>query len=117
DAQNMRWIAVPSSRGIVTFKVSEDPRKLPLRPGWASRDITSHLPPLVVNGVLFTASAGIRSVPAVLYGIDASSGKELWSSLRTITTSVRGGLSAAQGNVYVPGADGTLYAFGFAIEK
>ena len=24
---------------------------------------------------------------------------------------------AGQGNVYVPGADGTLYAFGFAIEK
>jgi outer membrane protein assembly factor BamB len=117
DAQNMRWIAVPSSRGIVTFKVSDDTGKLTLRPGWTSRDIPSPLPPLVVNGVLFTASAGTRSVPAVLYGIDASSGKELWSSLRTITTSVRGGLSAGQGNVYVPGADGTLYAFGFAIDK
>jgi hypothetical protein len=36
---------------------------------------------------------------------------------RTITSSVRGGLSAGGGNVYAPGADSTLYAFGFAIEK
>jgi hypothetical protein len=35
----------------------------------------------------------------------------------SITSTVRGGLSAGQGNVYVPGADSTLYAFGFNIEK
>jgi outer membrane protein assembly factor BamB len=117
DAQNARWIAVPSARGIVTFKVADDNGKLALQPGWTSRDIASPLPPLVVNGVLFAASSGTKAVPAVLYAIDASNGKELWNSLRTITTSVRGGLSAGQGNVYVPGADSTLYAFGFGIEK
>jgi PQQ-like domain len=117
DAQNTRWIAVPSARGIVSFKVVDANGKLALQAGWTSRDIASPLPPLVVNGVLFTASSGTKAVPSVLYAIDASTGKELWSSLRTITTSVRGGLSAGQGNVYVPGADGTLYAFGFAIEK
>ncbi len=117
DAQNTRWIAVLSSRGIVTFKVADDNGKLALQTGWTSRDIPSPLPPLVVNGVLFTASSGTKAVPSVLYAIDASNGKELWSSLRTIATSVRGGLSAGQGNVYVPGADGTLYAFGFAMEK
>ncbi len=117
DAQNARWIAVPSSRGIVTFKVVDDNGKLALQPGWTSRDIATPLPPLVVNGVLFTASSGTRAVPAVLYAIDATTGKDLWNSMRTMTTSVRGGLSAGQGNVYVPGADSTLYAFGFAIEK
>ena len=117
DAQNTRWIAATSARGIVTFKVADENGKPALQPGWTSRDIASPLPPLVVNGVLFTASSGTKAVPSVLYAIDASTGKELWSSLRTITTSVRGGLSAGQGNVYVPGADGTLYAFGFAIEK
>jgi len=117
DAQSSRWIAVPSARGIVTVKVADDNGKLALQPGWTSRDIASPIAPLVVNGVLFTASSGTKAVPSVLYAIDASTGKELWSSLRTITTSVRGGLSAGQGNVYVPGADGTLYAFGFAIEK
>jgi len=117
DAQNARWVAVPASRGIVTFKVADDGGKLALQPGWTSRDIASPLPPLVVNGVLFAASAGTKAVPAVLYAIDASNGKDLWNSMRTITTSVRGGLSAGQGNVYVPGADSTLYAFGFAIDK
>ena len=34
-----------------------------------------------------------------------------------IATSLKSGLSGGQGNVYVPGADGTLYAFAFAIEK
>jgi outer membrane protein assembly factor BamB len=53
----------------------------------------------------------------VLYAIDAATGKDLWNSGRTITSTVRGGLSAGQGNVYVPGADSTLYAFGFNIEK
>ena len=117
DAQNARWVAVPAFRGIVTFKVADDGGKLALQPGWTSRDIASPLPPLVVNGVLFAASAGTKAVPAVLYAIDASNGKDLWNSMRTITTSVRGGLSAGQGNVYVPGADSTLYAFGFAIDK
>ena len=117
DAQNARWIAATSSHGIVTFKVTDEGGKLALQPGWTSRDIASPLPPLVVNGVMFTASSGTKAVPSVLYAIDAATGKELWSSLRTITTSVRSGLSAGQGNVYVPGADGTLYAFGFAIDK
>ena len=117
DGQNTRWIALPSSRGIVTFKVADAGGKAALQPGWTSRDIASPLPPLVVNGVLFAASSGTKAVPAVLYAIDASNGKDLWNSMRTITTSVRGGLSAGQGNVYVPGADSTLYAFGFGIEK
>ncbi len=117
DAQTTRWIAAPTARGIVTFKVADENGKLALQPEWTSRYIASPLPPLVVNGVMFAASSGTKAVPSVLYAIDASTGKELWSSLRTITTSVRNGLSAGQGNVYVPGADGTLYAFGFAIEK
>src|SRR4051812_4392832 len=117
DAQNARWIAVPSTRGIVAFKVADTGGKLALEPGWTSRDIASPLPPLVVNGVLFAASAGTKAVPAVLYAIDASNGKDLWNSMRTITTSVRGGLSAGQGNVYVPGGGSTLHAFGFALGK
>jgi outer membrane protein assembly factor BamB len=71
----------------------------------------------VINGVLFAASAGTRSAPGTLYAIDAATGKDLWNSGRTITSAVRAGLSGGQGNVYVPGADGTLYAFGFAIDK
>jgi outer membrane protein assembly factor BamB len=117
DAQGVRWIAAPSSRGIVTVKVAEQDGKLAFLPGWTSRDIAAPLPPLVLNGVMFAASGGTRGAPGVLYAIDAATGKDLWNSAKTITSSVRGGLSGGQGNVYVPTADGTLYAFGFAIEK
>jgi outer membrane protein assembly factor BamB len=117
DAQGTRWIAVPSDRGIATFTFVEQGGTSALQPGWTSRVITAPLTPLVINGVLFAASSGTRTAPGVLYAIDAASGKDLWNSGRTITSPVRGALSGGQGNVYVPGSDSTLYAFGFEIEK
>src|SRR5262249_32021166 len=117
DGQQTRWIAVPTARAIATFKLVEQNGKPVLEPGWTSPVITAPLTPLVINGVLFVTSKGTRTVPAVLYAIDAASGKDLWNSARTMTTTVRAGLSGGSGNVYVPGADGTLYAFGFEIEK
>ena len=71
----------------------------------------------MINGVLFAASSGSRTAPAVLYAIDAATGKDLWNSGKAITSTARGGLSGGQGNVYVPGSDSTLYAFGFEIAK
>ena len=117
DAQNARWIAVPSARGIVTFKLLEQAGTYAFAPGWTSREMASPGTPLVINGVLFASSGGTRTAPAVLYALDAATGKELWSSMKSIASTVRGGLAGGQGNVYVPGMDGTLYAFGFAIEK
>ena len=117
DASGTRWFAAPSPHGIVTFKLVDEGGKPAFQAGWTSREIASPLPPLVVNGVLFAASTGSKTVPATLYALDAASGKELWNSGRAITSSVRGGLAAGQGNVYVPGSDSTLYAFGFDIEK
>jgi outer membrane protein assembly factor BamB len=117
DASGTRWIAAASPHGIVAFKLVEEGGRPAFQSGWTSREIGSPLPPLVVNGVLFAASTGSRAAPGVLYALDAASGKELWNSGRAITSSVRGGLAAGQGNVYVPGSDSTLYAFGFDIEK
>jgi len=58
-----------------------------------------------------------RSKPAVLYALDAATGKELWSSGATISSFVRGvGPSAGDGQVYVVTYDGTIYAFGIPIE-
>ena len=54
-----------------------------------------------------------RSKPAVLYALDAVTGKELWSSGTTIGSFVRGvAPSAGDGQVYVVTFDGTVYAFG-----
>ena len=85
-----------------------------------------------MNGVVFALSSGEhrsddpklaasqrarRSIPAVLYALDAQTGKELWNSGKTITSFVHsGGLAAGGSRVYVGAYDGTQYAFGFPIE-
>ena len=88
--------------------------------------------PLVINGVVFAVSSGEArskdgkmtaaqrakaSVPAVVYALDAATGKELWNSGKTITSFVHGGgLSGGAGQIYLGTHDGTLYSFGFPIE-
>ena len=58
-----------------------------------------------------------RSAPAVIYALDGATGKELWSSGKTITSFVHGGgLAGFAGQIYLGTHDGTLYAFGFPIE-
>ena len=116
---------------IVAFKLVDADGKLSLEPAWASRDLTSPAAPLVFNGVVFALSTGEHrpanasataaaraksSVPAVLYALDPATGKELWSSGKTITSFARGGLSASAGQVYLVTFDNTLYAFGIPME-
>ncbi|MEO8074886.1 MAG: PQQ-binding-like beta-propeller repeat protein [Acidobacteriota bacterium] len=150
DAQGVRWILMSAAgaiktsarpaagNGLVThgamtaFKLVDEGGALALQPGWTSRDLTSPLTPMIVNGVVFAASSGEyrtgdakvsaaqraqRSTPAVLYALDGGTGKELWNSGRTIGSFGRGGLSAGAGVVYIPTYDGTLYAFGVPIDK
>ncbi len=117
---------------ILTWKVVEQDGAPTLQPGWVSRDLTSPLPPTIINGIVFAVSSGEfrpndskitaaqrarRSTPAVLYALDGMTGKQLWSSGRTITSFVRGSaLSGGGGQLYVGTYDGTLYAFGFPME-
>jgi outer membrane protein assembly factor BamB len=94
----------------------------------------SPLPPIVINGVVFAASTGEyypaaganvpvservkRSVPAVMYALDAANGKQLWSSGTQITSFVAGTpLWASSGQTYVATYDNTVYAFGFPMER
>jgi outer membrane protein assembly factor BamB len=97
-----------------------------------SRDLTSPLTPMIVNGVVFAISSGEyrstsatvsaavraqRSTPAVLYALDGTTGKAIWSSGTTMTSFARSGLSGGAGVVYIPTYDSTVYAFGVPIEK
>jgi outer membrane protein assembly factor BamB len=115
--------------GIVAFKLVETGGKVALEPAWASRDMTTPLTPLIFNGVVFAVSSGEsraaklsaaqraqRSLPAVLYALDPLTGKELWTSGKTMTSFARAGISAAAGQVYVVTFDNTLYAFGIPME-
>jgi outer membrane protein assembly factor BamB len=116
----------------VAYKLVDQNGTMGLQAVWASRDMLSPAPPTIVNGVVFAISTGEyrsgdsqltaaqraqRAKPAVLYALDAASGKELWSSGNTISSFVRGvGPSAGDGQVYVVTYDGTVYAFGIPLE-
>ncbi len=113
DMSGTRWILAASKGSIVTWKFSDQG----LQPGWVSRDMLSPMTPLVINGVVFAASAGDRTRPAVLYAFDGEGGREFWNSGSTITSPVHnGGLSASGSQVYLGTSDGTIYAFAFPIE-
>ncbi len=148
DLEGTRWILAPSggsapqgfpatngavkNGSIVAWKVVEKEGGVDLVPGWVSRDMTSPLTPIIVNGVVFAVSSGEyrsndpklsleervkRSSRAVLYALDGETGKELWNSGNIITSFVHsGGLSAGGAKVYIGAYDGTQYAFGYPIE-
>jgi outer membrane protein assembly factor BamB len=98
--------------GVVALKVSDTGS---LSPAWVSGDMTSPLTPLIVNSVMFTAS---KSPTAVLFAIDASTGKQLWSSGKTITSPAAVvPLWLGAGQIYIATSDNTVYAFGFAEER
>jgi outer membrane protein assembly factor BamB len=67
-------------------------------------------------GTLTGSQRAQRSVPAVLYVLDGTSGKQLWTSGTTITSFARAGLAAGGGQVYVVTYDNHLYAFGIPME-
>jgi outer membrane protein assembly factor BamB len=119
---------------IVAFKVEERDGKTVLTPAWMSRDMDQAEPPVIANGVVFaygsgednvqaTAEMGLAantspirvkgSTHAILYALDAQTGKELWSSKDEMTTFAHfTGLSVANGRVYLGTYDSTLYSFG-----
>jgi outer membrane protein assembly factor BamB len=117
---------------IVAYRIIDQNGTPTLQPAWVSRDMMSPAPPAIVSGIVFAVSSGEyrsgdaqmtaaqrvqRSKPAVLYALDAATGKELWSSGMAISSFVRGvGPSAGDGQVYVVTYDGTIYAFGIPLE-
>jgi hypothetical protein len=130
-----KWPAVNgavTNGAIVAYRLVDQGGAPTLQEAWVSRDMLSPAPPTIVNGVVFAVSSGEyrgsdrqltalqraqRSKPAVLYALDALTGKELWSSGTAITSFVRGvGPSAGDGQVYVVTYDGTVYAFGIPLE-
>ncbi len=147
DLSGTRWILAPTTGSqaaeagftaaitkgaVVAWKVVEQNGAPTLQPGWASRDLMSPLPPTIISGVAFVTSSGefstndskmtaaqraARSGKAVIYALDATTGKELWNSGTAITSFARGGaISGGMGQIYLTTHDGTIYAFGFPME-
>jgi outer membrane protein assembly factor BamB len=118
---------------IVAFKVEDRDGKTWLEPAWISRDMNRAEPPVIANGIIFAYGNGENtdqsrydvgltntaeeriagSTHAVLYALDARTGKELWSSGDEITSFNHwSGLSIANGKVYIATFDGVVYCYG-----
>jgi hypothetical protein len=133
DAEGTRWLLVPvagaipaalthgraiTNGAIVALKVADHAGRFSLQPAWVSRDLTSPITPIIVNGVVFAMSRGRVATPAVLYAMNGMDGKDLWNSGTKITSHMTGrSFWSATGQVYVGAADSVLYAFGFAMER
>jgi outer membrane protein assembly factor BamB len=123
---------------VAAFKMEDDRTgpgagKPKLTPAWLSRDMYMAEPPVIGNGLVFTYGSGEsttqrwaepghvggaqgriqESTHAILYVLDAQTGKELWSSGNQIATwNHFSGLTVANGRVYIGTYDGVLYCFG-----
>jgi outer membrane protein assembly factor BamB len=151
DADGTRWVVAaasgaiqsdttfPTTNGavskgsVVAFKLVDRNGAPTLEPAWASRDLASPLPPMVMNDVIFAVASGLEppptgqtsaadqvshAKPAVVYALDARTGKELWNSGSTITSFATAvPPSGGDSQVYVVTYDGTLYTFGLPVER
>ena len=120
---------------IAAFKVEDPGGKIQLTPAWVSRDMDQAEPPVIANGVIYAYGSGentdqayydvgledtaARRIPAstkaVLYALDAQTGKELWNSGDDIKSWLHAGeLAIANGKVYIGTWDGMLYCYGIA---
>ena len=123
---------------VIAFEVKKDGDKFSAVPLWTSTNMIMPDPPVVANGVVYALSTGgqamqnmahvgekrvgydvssvLRSTPVsnmVLYAYDAVSGKQLWSSGKTMSDWVHFSEPVvALGKVYVVTHDGHVIAFG-----
>lgn len=132
DAAGKRWVLAPvwgklnpdlkpaKTNGAVTngaiaaFQVEEQDGNPVLTAAWVSRDLHSPVPPVSTSGAVFALD---NSTHATLYGLDAQTGEELYSSGKQVTApGALTGLTVSNGRVYFATADGALYAFGVHLE-
>jgi outer membrane protein assembly factor BamB len=129
-----RWLLVPvagrlpaslgavengavSSGAILGVRLGHHEGKFSATPAWISQNIAAPLTPIVVNGVVFAAS-GPSNAPAGLYALHGATGRTLWQSEKTITSPLSGrSFWVGSGHVFAGTLDGTVYAFGFAMER
>jgi hypothetical protein len=102
---------------IVAFKVEDQGGKIALVPVWSSRDMISPAAPAVTNGLVFALSTGQGKSPknAVLYALDSSTGKEIWSSGATATSYATGGIAIDASIVLFATHDSQVHAYGIPI--
>ncbi len=88
-----------------------------MTPVWSSRDLVNPAPPVITNGVVIALSEGDAGTHATLYALDATTGKELYSSGDSIPTYAHlSGVAVGDGHAFFTTHDNTLYSFGIELE-
>ena len=115
---------------IMAFQVIEKNNKPELISVWSSRNLMAPAAPAVANGIVYALSTGeftgnaksaqeraSLSTPAILYVLDAYTGKQLYSSGSIVDTFTHSsGLAVANGHVCFGTWDNTLYCFGLPVD-
>jgi hypothetical protein len=102
---------------IIAFKIEDEGGKLTLTPTWVSRDLINPASPVAANGTVIALSQGDAAAHAKLYVLDATTGKELYTSGDSIPTYAHlTGVSVGDGHAFFTTHDNTLYSFGIALE-
>jgi hypothetical protein len=107
---------------ILAFKITFESGKPLLTPAWRSRDMVSPAAPAIANGLVVALSTGQpapskkKGGPAILYVLDADTGKELYVGNKATTYS-SSGLAVANSQIYFATQDSTLYAYGIPLER
>ena len=141
DAKGVRWLYAsvrgpvsakfPGTNGdastgsILAFKIIFDDGKPSLVPAWQSRDMVAPAAPAILNDVVVALSTGqpsgssaekSKKAAAILYLLDAETGKELYVGNKATTYS-SSGLAVANSQIYFTTHDNTLYAYGIPLER
>ena len=121
--------------GQAAFRMVEKNGKPELEPVWVSRDMHRGEPNIIANGMVFSYGSGENSQqswtdiglnfdssirashgePAVIYILDAETGKELWNSGDCLKAFNHfSSITVANGKVYIGTYDGMFYCFGLS---
>jgi hypothetical protein len=119
DPAGTRWVLAPVWAGahgkVVAYKFDDTDK---LTQGWASRDLTSPMAPVITSGIVFALATGQPGGHATLYAFDGLTGAEMYSSGDQVTTPANlTGVTLANGRVFFTTTDGTLYGFGIYLER
>ncbi len=110
DAAGTRWLLTSGSGANIAYAFAGNA----VTERWR-RQLVNPRTPIIVNGVVFALASGNANSNAVLYALEPATGKELWSSGTTMTSTASAGMSAGTGQVYVVTSDNTVYAFGIPL--
>ncbi|HEX7361254.1 MAG TPA: PQQ-binding-like beta-propeller repeat protein [Bryobacteraceae bacterium] len=100
---------------IVAFQVEEQNGRPALKRAWVA-PMDSPVPPVITKGIVFALATGPQS-HATLYALDATTGKQLYSTGDQVTAPGDAtGITVANGRVYFATTDNTVWQFGIFLE-